>query len=1338
MKRTGYWKWLMPLLLALLWPAPLYASAEEPQTVRNSPYVSFSPDGKAWTTNAGDKSYIHYAEGTSESTGIRSSLPSPKRGEHYYRYARTGIVPVEHWTVRHKYAQCIHNAYLSGDVYHGIPYRKQHCGKYYYSGWIAYCADCQEPVADHYFYMSSAAARSIDYLEISADLDYYYLCPHCRNLEQGRAAEAHWCKQISPNQYRVVYHPNTEDLSGGHMPGSIHMYNNAQEYEGRTVTPVRHLTKNTYTRIGYEFSGWNTKPDGSGTAYKDKAEILNLSAADWREESTWTASDNGTVDLYAQWVPSRSTLKIDPNGGTYEGSRGITSVSGEYGSVYRIRADRLKAPSGNTVSFVTNGGEAVAPVTGTQYFTEWSLSAPFYGRLSGENYSYYAPDGGQDTVTANYERNPIVLPAAKREGYSFGGWYYDSGFSKPAGGAGEKIVPAENIKLYAQWVNLTLSARDNYTAHGGKGAVDLSWSQKDNRNKTYMVYQSRNGKDWTRVNAADDISDSRSVNLTYGYTGKKQEYTVPYTGLYTVTASGAQGGNYGKYSGGAGGSVTAGFWLQKGEVLTYTVGGRNGYNGGGAATSYGNGGGCTVVSSNRGGVLIIAGGGGGASENGSGGAGGSAVSLTDGRSGQNGMAGGGGGDRGGTSGQVVVHRHTGNSQQYGGCYTVAKKCGGTSFTKNREFIKRYNNSNYYDVQKGIYVRGAYCPQCGNNSCSGHNYYKNRYICDTCGAQYENDRPEYCVVLFGYDPGCGHTDGQVISSYPAYGGSSYVNTALARSYDRQAGVNRGDGKVSLHSETIGFVDTLKLNGVRAADLAPPAAVARKVVMEPVGGLRVKMVWNPPEDNGTEYFHMVKSYIAGSERPVCSSNVTRNVLASGVAGYYYLVDGAPQTAVTPSNGKFTPDSAGTTELSGTDPAEKRYLHVAAVDRAGNLGKTAHICIESGDGRVPWRLFTEQLEPEAGENVCPAGEKNTFYVRSDGDTAFALNYRARMDGAASADYQQNYVIFEASAGGLTGRNILYAPSHAIRDGRIGIRAEELEYSQQGESVLKNYPYTAVSRSDRNRRLEAVQQFVLDPALSGAKIRVIPVAGADRSGSVVYSEYESDKKNGITLIADGEAPVIHGLEKLTDRKLIDRRDGSLVLIVSAEDDLSGVKELYLSIVNGDNGAEKICRPGPDGSIRVEVTADDPIFSGDFTVTAIARDNVGNRREVSLGTTEFALEAHVERMLAPHDAAFKSGESGILSLSVWGYADRVEVEFPEEWTAEAPQLNKVYSYTEAPAYLHREELQFMIPLNVPAGRSYTVTVRAYKGDRKLEEYPAVSVLQIDGTVLDELRTRLR
>lgn len=48
------------LALGLMLMFPGQAEAADKKTIYNSPYVSFSPDGKAFTTCAGDRDYTWY------------------------------------------------------------------------------------------------------------------------------------------------------------------------------------------------------------------------------------------------------------------------------------------------------------------------------------------------------------------------------------------------------------------------------------------------------------------------------------------------------------------------------------------------------------------------------------------------------------------------------------------------------------------------------------------------------------------------------------------------------------------------------------------------------------------------------------------------------------------------------------------------------------------------------------------------------------------------------------------------------------------------------------------------------------------------------------------------------------------------------------------------------------------------------------------------------------------------------------------------------------------------------------------------------------------------------
>jgi len=58
------------------------------------------------------------------------------------------------------------------------------------------------------------------------------------------------------------------------------------------------LAANKFTRSGYKFAGWNTKKNGKGKSYKNKAKVKNLAKA------------SKTVKLYAQWKKTSGALSL--------------------------------------------------------------------------------------------------------------------------------------------------------------------------------------------------------------------------------------------------------------------------------------------------------------------------------------------------------------------------------------------------------------------------------------------------------------------------------------------------------------------------------------------------------------------------------------------------------------------------------------------------------------------------------------------------------------------------------------------------------------------------------------------------------------------------------------------------------------------------------------------------------------------------------------------------------------------------------------------------------------------------------------------------------------------
>lgn len=120
MRYGRYRAGLLVLGIALLFSIQSEAAAKK--TIYNSPYVSFSPDGRAFTTCAGDRNYVWYArdDSTTVYTQIPSSLRDPVVGEHIYTEKRYGEIPVGYWKVVHRPGQCIHNGINRKKLARGI------------------------------------------------------------------------------------------------------------------------------------------------------------------------------------------------------------------------------------------------------------------------------------------------------------------------------------------------------------------------------------------------------------------------------------------------------------------------------------------------------------------------------------------------------------------------------------------------------------------------------------------------------------------------------------------------------------------------------------------------------------------------------------------------------------------------------------------------------------------------------------------------------------------------------------------------------------------------------------------------------------------------------------------------------------------------------------------------------------------------------------------------------------------------------------------------------------------------------------------------------------------
>lgn len=276
-----------------------------------------------------------------------------------------------------------------------------------------------------------------------------------------------WSYQGHDGQIMSIYanwesNPITVAYSANGGTGT--MSNQSMKYD-----QTANLTANAFTRTGYTFAGWNTKADGSGTSYADKASVKNLATS-------------GTVTMYAKWTANKYTVKFDGNGAD---ELGKTSMEVTYNSTY----GELPQPKRDGYNFIgwytkAEGGNAITPdakvtITGTQtLYAQWS-QVKF---LITFNATGGISESAQKLVT--YDKAYGVLPTAERTGYTFKGWYLDVACTQQI--TSDTIVAlTANQSVYAKWEIIKYVI--TFDATGGVAERD---SKQVTYGKTYGVLPS--------------------------------------------------------------------------------------------------------------------------------------------------------------------------------------------------------------------------------------------------------------------------------------------------------------------------------------------------------------------------------------------------------------------------------------------------------------------------------------------------------------------------------------------------------------------------------------------------------------------------------------------------------------------------------------------------------------------------------------------------------------------------------------------------------------------------------------------------------------------------------
>ena len=163
--------------------------------------------------------------------------------------------------------------------------------------------------------------------------------------------------------------------------------------------------------------------------------------------SSGTVKGDGSLVLKLYYTRNSGTLKIDPNGGTYESSSEVTTKTGLYETTYTV--GNSSPPSGYTITYNGNGGTpSESSKTTTKSFSGYTKTGLGNYNSTTKVYTY---GNGTGTLTANYSNVAITLPSATRTGYEFNGWYSDKDCKNSVGTSGGSYTATSNTTLYAGW-----------------------------------------------------------------------------------------------------------------------------------------------------------------------------------------------------------------------------------------------------------------------------------------------------------------------------------------------------------------------------------------------------------------------------------------------------------------------------------------------------------------------------------------------------------------------------------------------------------------------------------------------------------------------------------------------------------------------------------------------------------------------------------------------------------------------------------------------------------------------------------------------------------------------
>lgn len=243
----------------------------------------------------------------------------------------------------------------------------------------------------------------------------------------------------APKQYTLLFDANGGSISVNPIFGQTC---------GKAVT----LPSGSFTRPGYVFTGWNTKADGTGTAYKNKEKVT-------------FCTDAAAVILYAQWQEIHYTVTyknvaLGSEGGnptSYTMAEGLHLKDG-FTRGMTFEGWYLDAKFNTPFDGFKPGDKNARNVT---VYAKWSgysdIFFVYYYKNAGYAYDYVADGHGKWLYYS--QTYTLRANSFKRPGYRFSGWSRDPKAKVPEYTDKQKVgnlqpdigSTTDRISLYAVW-----------------------------------------------------------------------------------------------------------------------------------------------------------------------------------------------------------------------------------------------------------------------------------------------------------------------------------------------------------------------------------------------------------------------------------------------------------------------------------------------------------------------------------------------------------------------------------------------------------------------------------------------------------------------------------------------------------------------------------------------------------------------------------------------------------------------------------------------------------------------------------------------------------------------